>query len=490
MMKLIGYVPDSDPTIPGSITNCDAFVPSIKGMTGAPSPVSSGISALAAACRGAATLRQLDNTTLLFAGTATKLYKVSGTSWADVTRAVGGDYTLTSTCRWRFAQYGNVSLAVNKADTLQYTTSGAFAKVTKGGTDAPKASIVETVGQFVFLFDYDNGTSYTDGWICSAYGDYTDWTLSATTQCTSGRLISTPGIIMAGKSFGEQIVVYKDRSMYIGTYTSGAAVWTFNLVPGQTGALSQESVVNVGTVEDPRHIFMGIDDFYSFDGARPVPIGEGWVKNTVFTELNQTYSYACQAVYDRANSRVYFYYPSSNNDTCDKCVVYNTRTKQWGRDNRSIEACIDYSTAGATYADVGTMYSTYASIPSTATYGSLFQSGSSIQPAIFNTSHTIYTLTGEPGDSFFVTGDIGNEDSFTLLQRVRPIFINAPTTATMTNYYRNNLGESLSVDQTATYSNGKFDVLRSARWHRLKMSFTGNVEIANFTPILQQEGAE
>ena len=38
-------------------------------------------------------------------------------------------------------------------------------------------------------------------------------------------------------------------------------------------------------------------------------------------------------------------------------------------------------------------------------------------------------------------------------------------------------GDNLTTDNTSTESSGKFDVLRSARWHRVKLDFTGSVEI-------------
>ena len=40
----------------------------------------------------------------------------------------------------------------------------------------PKASLVEAVGNFILIGDYNDGTDYVDGWGCSAIGDYTDWT--------------------------------------------------------------------------------------------------------------------------------------------------------------------------------------------------------------------------------------------------------------------------------------------------------------------------
>src|SRR3990167_8205513 len=287
-MKLLGYAPDIDQTTPGAIISCSNFIPNHRAMEAAPAAQNIGAAALAAACRGCATTIETDNTFRVWAGTATKLYELSSTTYTDRTRTVGGDYALGSEEIWRFAQFGNATLAVAKSDTLQVSDTTTFANV----TGAPKASIVETVGNFVFLFNTNEAT-YGDSpnrWWCAALGGYTDWTPSIATQCVTDILTSVPGRIYAGKRFGNQVVVYKERGMYIGTYVGAPAVWDFQLIPGDAGCSSQEAVVNIGTPDNPVHIFMGNNDFWRFDGARPIPLG-GPLRNTVFSELSETYAY-------------------------------------------------------------------------------------------------------------------------------------------------------------------------------------------------------
>lgn len=484
-VKLLGLGPDMDPTTPGVLTNCAAVVPSVRGFKGAPSALSANFSALSAAARGAASLRKMDDTTRLFAGTAAALWEGGSGSWTDVTRAAGGAYTVGTGLRWRFAQYGDVSLAVQKGDVLQYSSgSGAFANLT-----APKASIVETVGMFVFLADTNEGTygDQTDRWWCSASGDYTSWTPSVTTECATGRLIGSPGPIRAMRRFGDQIVAYKGRSMYLGTYQGAPDIWRFDEIPGGVGALSQEAVVNAGTETDPRHLFMGMDDFYSFDGSRPVPIGAGWIKEQVYGELSNTYSYGAQAVHDRRNSRVYFYYPSGASSTCDKCVVYNYRTKQWGRDDREVETVFEYANPGMIYNDIGTTYTTYEDMPSVI-YDSALAASGSLSPGVFDTLHKLYTLTGPALSTSITTGDFGDDSEVWLLSKLVPLFFTKPTTASMTNFYRANLGDSLTMDTLATFSDGRFNKMRSARWHRFRMDFTGDWEMAHINVYAGVEG--
>lgn len=490
MTPLVGYAPDLPPNTPGILTNCSAFIPSLKGMKGAPSPKNTLLPALAAACRGASVGRKLDNTTRFFAGTSTKLYEAGTSSWTD--RSAAGDYTLGSDNRWRFAQRGDLSLAAAKSQILQSSSAGAFAA---NAANAPKAAVVEVVNGFIFLFDvndqgniYDNSDRPHGWWAAKTSGT---WTPSIANEAYTGELTSTPGKIRAGRRFGQSVIAYKDQSMYLGVYV-GQTGWEFTLIPGDAGAVSQEVVVDVGTADNPIHLTMGFTDFYRYDGSRPVSIGTPLTK-TVFGELNKSFSYACMALHDRVEKNVYFFYPVGSSINPDKCVVYNYKTGIWGRDDRTVQAVVEYINAGMTYDDIGTYYATYDQLPASS-YDTAFWTAGFPSPAIFNSSNRLQTLDGPSVNSALTTGDYGADEYVTLLSRVQPLFLTRPTSATMTNYYRDNLGDSLSMDDAVVMdAKGRFDVKnggRSANWHRGHLEFTGDVEIQSLNAEMQEDGLE
>jgi hypothetical protein len=488
-----GYQPDADPTSQGVWTNCSNVVPTLKGYKGAPAARTAGLDALAAACRGAVVVNKLDDTTRLFAGTATALYEnVSGTTWTDRTRASGGAYTLSTDIKWRFAQFGNVSLAAAKSDILQSSTTGAFANV---GASIPKFGVVETVGQFVFGFNasdqgaLEDSADTPDRWWCCAKGDHTDWTPNIDTECATGRLTSTAGKIVGAKRFGDGIVAYKQEALYLGTYQGSPVVWDFKQLPGRVGAASHETIVDIGTPDNPRHIFMGLDDFYSFDGSRVVPLGINKLKVTVFQDMNQARAEASLAMHDRTNGLVFFYYPSADSVNPDKCVVINYRTNTWGRDDRTIEAVAEYIASGTAYDDLGTLYSTYADFPAIS-YDAAFSLDSFPRPAVFNTSHILQTLDAASTTSSITTGDLGDDSNQVFLSRVKPRFFTAPTSASMVNYYRQNLGDSLTTDATTDLSSSRFDVMREARWHRFRVDFVGDWEASGLVLDMEVTGSE
>jgi hypothetical protein len=481
IVELLGYAPDADPNIVGVLTSCSGVIPTLRGMKGAPSPASVGMATLAATCQGAARLTKLDGTNRFIAGTGLKLYEAGASTWTDVSRAA--TYTAGSTARWRFAQQENVSFAANGSDTIQASvSSGAFSCV----AGAPVAKIVETVGKFVFGI---NTSANAHGVQWCALGDYTDWVTSVATQAGADTLTDTPGECTAGRRFGSSIIVYKKNAMYIGVNVGPPNIWQFELIPGNAGALSQEVVVNIGTPENPKHIFMGEDDFYVFDGSRPVPIGTNRVKLQVYNSLQQSRYYASRALHDQKNTLVYFYYPTTDSVNPDKCVVYNYRADKWGVDDRQIEATADFVEAAVTYDGLGSLYATYNDFPS-LTYDLAFVGSNIVTPVIFNTSHEIKKLSGVAGGTSFITGDYGDDSQVITLTRIRPRFIQAPTTAVLTNYYRMNSGDSLTTDAVTTLDSGKFDVIRDARRHRIQMAFTGDWEMTGFSPEWEESGLE
>lgn len=466
-IQLSGFAPDTDPTTPGVIIDCALTLPTSRGMKGAPSPVNTSLPVLSAACIGAAYVQLLDGSYRFFAGTQTAIYESATTIWTDVSSA---PYTAGVDNVWRFAQFGNTTYAVDKIDVMQSsTTTGAFSNVT-----GPKASVIEVVAGFVFVASTNEGTygDQSDRWWCSAFNDGATWTPSVATQCTTGRLIDTPGAITAIRRLGSDIVVYKKRGIWLGRYIGSPTVWSFTLVSSEIGAPSHEAVVGVDSVQ----YFVGDSNIYRYDGSQPVAIGNA-IKLWFFTDLNSKYRTKIRGSHDRRNNLIYFYYPSTSSTTgaLDSAIVYNYVANKWGRANRNIEAVIEFITGPITYDNLGTYFATYDDMPNISYDSDFFNEGSPIA-SYFDTTHLVQSLTGVSASSSFTTGDMGDDYQFTLLQKARVRYSASPATATMTNYYRDVEGDSLTTDATVTMTDGRFDVLRESRWHRLKFSFTGDVE--------------
>lgn len=475
MIPLLGYTPDLDPATPGVMTEVTNMVPSIKGMKGAPGPISGGYAALATACNGFAVTRILDGTRRIFAGTAAKLNELSGGVITD--RSRGGGYTLGPDTRWSFAQFGNVTLAAATDTVIQASNpGGSFADI----SGAPKARYIDTSQGFVMAAATNEATfgDQPDRWWACAFQNHTDWVPSVTTQAVSGRLIDSPGPIRGMKALGPYFVAYKERAIFLANYVGGDTIWQWTQIPGEVGADNNEAVVNTGYA----HFFLGNDDFYIFDGTRCVSIGAP-IREWFFANINKRTKYRVIGAYDRTAGNVWWHFVSASNDstTLDAAVVYNVRSQKWGKVSLTVEYVAEYFNTGVTYDGLGVLYATYDDLPTSISYDSLYWGGELPIVAYFNTSHVLQLLIGASVSSSFISGKYGDDEQLTTVQGIRPRFERTPDTSTMTNQYSRD-GVAFTNDTTSSLSDGKYDCLRSDRWHRFGLAFTGDVEIIGIQP--------
>jgi len=473
MTPLIGFTPDVDSSTPGAILDCTNVIPYASGMKGAPTAASiNGVPALAATCVGAVAATLLDGTRRVFGGTASKLYELSGGAWSDVSR--GGSYSLGADDRWDFVQFGNATLASNKSTTIQRSNlAGAFADI----ATAPKAMAIEAASGFVVAFNTNDGTygDSPDRWWCCALNDETSWTPALSTQANTGRLVSTPGPITAAKSFGDQIIAYKDRAVYLGRYVGSPAVWQWDLIPGDIGCVGVDAVTDIGGAG---HIFVGRSDIMLFDGTRPVSIADGQVRQWFYNNVSQAYLYKTTVVHDKQQNSVWIFYPSlASSGTVDEALVYCLVTKQWGRATQTIESALNYVAAGTTIDGMASVSATIDGLPSVSFDSQYWSAGGRFLTTV-TTGHQISSMTGVAGSSSMTLYDVGDDQTVSSLTRMRVAYQSNPTTATVTGSTRNARGAALGSGGSGTYSSGKFDIRQSGRFHRAIVSATGDWKAA------------
>jgi len=479
VIPLLGFTPDVDPMTPGAIVDCSQVVPYESGMKTAPAPVSVGLAALAADARGAVVTRDLSNAKRFFVGTAAKLYDAGATTYTDVSR--GASYSLGTDDRWSFVQFGNTTLAVNLSCVLQKSTGAAFSDLT-----APKALVVEQSQGFVMLFNTIEGTYGTspDRWWCSATFDETNWVPAVSTQCTTGRLVGGSGPITAGKRFGDDIIAYKNRSMFVGRYQGPPVVWQFTQVSYEVGCVGPEAVTDTPI----GHVFVGEDDIYLYDGTVPRSLTEGVCKQWFANNVSPAYRYRCKLLWDRSNALVWVFFPSANATECDSALVYNIVKKQWGLAAQAVQAVVNYTTPAFTYDGGSPLITTYDSGPAISFDSPFWVSGSAV-PAYIGTTRLVYSLTGIAPTSSFTTGDFGDDKGQTECTQYRVRFIQAPDTASVMGTYKYEEGtQVMTAGPTQAKTDGKFDIRQTGRFHRFKCDMTGAAKFTAVRPKLMPAG--
>lgn len=467
MKPVLGFAPDSSPDTPGIFIDCANVIPYESGTQGAPTAVATAAAVLVAACRGAAVVTRLDGSRRVLAGTQTNLYELTGTAWT--VRSAGGGYVGSSESRWSFAQFGDTTIASNLADAMQSSASGSFAAI----AGAPKAKIVVSASNnFVVAFNTNEGTygASPDRWWNCAQSNQADWTPNVATGANTGRLVAVEGAIQAAMTLGDYVIAYKQRAIFLGRYVGGAAVWQWNLIPGgEAGAVGLDAVCDIGGA----HFIVSNDNFWLFDGTRPVPIGDKRTRQWFLANSNPTYRYRTQVTYDKQNNLVRVNYPSlSSNGTLDACLVYHVGSKQWGRNDVTIEAALNYVSPGVTINGMNAYAATINTLPDIPLNSQFWQAGGQA-PCYFNASHQLVSMTGATGPSSITLCDTGDDDLVSLLERVRVRFLRSPDAATAYGYVKFNEGDDLALGASCAINDGKFDLHQSGRFHRVRIDMTG-----------------
>lgn len=476
MPELLGFAPNVDRRIEGVFSGGNAFAPSRKGIQSVPSEFDRGIAALSGPCLGAYTGRLINAASRTIAGIAADLFELTGLTWTNRS-STPGVYT-TGGGRWRFTQFGDFIIATNRADQMQVSGGGAFANL--GGTP-PKARFIDTVGLFVIAADTTEAVNGDQGdrWWCSALGNHADWVPSIATQSATGRILTPEGPILASKRLGNQWIIYKQRSIHVGTYLGGDVIWDFQQIPGDIGCISHDSVVDI----EVAHIFAGEEGFYIFDGVRVEEIGLP-VKEHVFTNLLKTGVGRITGYNDIPNNRVYFYYPSqASSGDPEMCVIYDYETNKWGVDNRTIQAVVEHIAGSITWDALGTTIGAWGPAGTfdqgpNISFDNPFWTATDSSPGVFNASNKLLTLTGTPGVASLEMWEVGNDSRDTGISSVIPRFSVLPTSASMVPAWKEYSAKPMfTVGSSVAFSRGRFNHLRTAAIHKMTLNLTGTFSL-------------
>ena len=278
---------------------------------------------LPAQCMGSFLARNTDGTVSVFAGTATKLYKLNNSTgnWTDVSRSGGTYNTLAAGANWQFAQFNNYVFATQVNDVLQiYDVTASTAFSNQAGSP-PQAAYVTVVNSFLVLTGIASPNVYRIQW--SGLND-----VSSASSFTSGTNSSdfqdlADGGICRGVSGGEYGVIFQDQCIRRLLYAPGSAyVFQIERIATDDGLYLPYSLIRSGN-----NIFwispQGIKVLPP--GGVPTPIGKERVDRTFFADVDLSNPQLIIGSNDPANTRVLWAYKSNGNSalTCDKILAYD-----------------------------------------------------------------------------------------------------------------------------------------------------------------------
>ena len=413
---------------PDAYTLTTGFAPDVTGVLPGPggwapwADLEAVSAAVAAAVRGAFIARTSAGAAVIFAGTATALYKyASASSWEDVTRTVGGAYGLTADNSWSFDQFGDDVIACNGVDAPQVfnlTSSTDFAAL---GGSPPTAKFVKVVGDHVWLLGltgaalgpsgiFPNGLNQI-AW--SGFRDIDYWTLGEKSASfaafPSGGFVQGCTTQLAG-------LVFLERAIW--RYVKDAVkIFDFAPVQEEQGTPSPWSIVQ----HEGDAYFYGTDGFCAIGNSGVRQIGNEWVNGWFIDRVNQSRFKQIIGALDPVRMRVYWIYPDSTNSSSYThngilCFDMLNQERPWSKADIECEYIFSGTTPGATLSDLASLYTDLSGVP--FPIGSDAWLGGAPRLAAFDSANKLAFFTGNgvqataqtaefqpiPGQRFYVNG--------------------------------------------------------------------------------------
>src|SRR3990167_2771121 len=265
-----------------------------------------------------------DGTTFILFGGPTKLYRwdPGPQSLIDITGAIVLAPTRDSP--WFPFVFDNSYYVTNLVDGLHKWTGTGDITAPAG---APKARAGGILNDHICLLNVNDGTSYPQRFQWAAEGTDTTWVAAQNNDAGAFDLIDTNDVGVALHHLGNDLIAYKERSIVPMTYIGGNEVFG-----------KKQSVVGVGTIGpnaiatlSDRHIFMGSDSFYEYEGGVTVndSIADD-IRERVYTDLHRTLRNRSQVIYNEEHDEITFLYPSLDAITyVDKAVTFNVKERTW-----------------------------------------------------------------------------------------------------------------------------------------------------------------
>lgn len=399
---------------------------------------------------------RFSNTTLVFAGGSTKLFKYNSATLALDNVSKTGNYT--GVVKWNIVQFGNTIIAANNINKLQGFTIGSSSLFADLNASAPVAEYVTIVRDFVVAANLDSGVNANKvQW--SNINDESDWSTGAASQ-SDFQIISDGGNIH-GITGGETGLILLERAIVRMTYVGSPLFFQFDTISRSLGCIEGNSVVKYGNVT----YFLGEKGFYSCDGSTITPIGNEKVDKWFSLNSNPSDLESISVAADSFRNIIVWNF--ANTFGGRSLLIYNWQVGKWSYGETDVNYVATSASAGLTL-EVMDIFGNMDTI-ATSFDSRLFAGGKLLFAGARN--QKIVTFTGASAEATITTGDIGNETA-SVINFVKPIVDNG--SANIAVISRNKLNESYAtLNYISADSENKVSVRSGGKYHRISIQPTG-----------------
>jgi hypothetical protein len=230
------------------------------------------------------------------------------------------------------AMLGGIAAFNYRGDPPWYwdgTTVPGCVKPLPGWIAGKQARVIGAFGQHLFAGSLYGATDEDEivAWSDAAPNGLVpaSWTPTATNQAGQLALSVGAGPVQALKSLGNQLLVYRSSGIFSMTYAGLPYVYTAQLVSEGAGASSMNCVLGVkGT-----HVVITQGDIVQTDGTSVRSIGEGRLKDWLFSQMSRTGLTLAHGYVNTQRSEAVFNVALGRDDACNFAVVWNFERDKW-----------------------------------------------------------------------------------------------------------------------------------------------------------------
>jgi hypothetical protein len=284
-------------------------------------------------------------TTNVFAGGATKLFKLDGADLSMDNVSKSGNYS--AVVKWNFTQFGDTIIAANNINKLQSFTLGSSSLFGDLNASAPIAKYVTVVRDFVVCANLDSGSNANKvQW--SNINDETNWTSGGASQ-SDFQIIADGGNI-TGMTGGEFGLILLDRAIVRMSYIGSPLFFQFDTISRNIGCVEGNSVVQYGNLT----YFLGADGFYSCDGSTITAIGTQKVDAWFYSNVNQSLLSSMSSTIDPFRKIVVWEF--IDNFAQNILLMYNWQVQKWSYATTDVNYVASSASVGQTLEGLDTAY--------------------------------------------------------------------------------------------------------------------------------------
>jgi hypothetical protein len=329
---------------------------------------------------------KLDNDVFIFAGGASKLFKVDNTDLSLVDESKAGGYTGTN--RWQFLQFGNLALASNGSEKIQAYDVNSSTAFADASSDAPIAKYITAVRDFVVAANIGAGTTPNKvQW--SGINDASTWTTTATSQ-SDFQLLPDGGDItgIVGGEFG---IVFLEKAIVRMSYIGSPLIFQFDTISRNVGCIEGNSIAQYsGTA-----YFLSDDGFYATNGQTLNGIGSEKVDRYFFNNANIGDIDSISAAVDPERNLVIWNYANVSGGR--SLLIYNFETQKWCEADTDVDFLSTLATSGTSLDGIDSAYNVTAGafvVGKSYTIRTVGSTSFTSIGAVANTVGVLFTATG------------------------------------------------------------------------------------------------